>query len=432
MADDLESVFRREAGRCTATLIRVLGDVDLAEDAVAEAFAIAAQRWPVDGIPPNPGGWITTTARNRAIDRLRRESTRHARYVAADRLHNASMDNDPHPPDGGPDDELSRELGDLDAFVDVVADDQLRLMFLCCHPALHPDAQVALTLRLLGGLDTAEIARAFVVPEATMAQRMVRAKRKLRDNHAPYRIPRAAELPDRLGAVLAAIYLVFTEAHTATTGEQLSRVDLAGEALRLGHVVVDLMPDEPEALGLLALMLLTEARRPARLGADGTLIRLADQDRSLWDRRLIDEGHELVRTCLRRGQPGPYQLQAAIAAVHADAPTGAATDWAQIVTLYDHLYTLRPNPVVALNRAVALAELRGPDAGLAALGADLDARLGDYQPYHAARADLLARSGRTADALAAYDRALELTTNAAEAAFLIERRDLAAGDLRSG
>ena len=421
VAAELESVFRREAGRCTATLIRVLGDIDLAEDAVAEAFTVAAQRWPVDGIPPNPGGWITTTARNRAIDRLRRESTRHQRHLAADRLHPA-MESDPdHDSDG----RTEAELAELDALVDVVVDDQLRLMFLCCHPALHPDAQVALTLRLLGGLDTPEIARAFVIPEATLAQRIVRAKRKLRDNHAPYRIPREAELPDRLAAVLAAIYLIFTEAHTATTGPELVRPDLSAEAVRLGRVLAELMPDEPEVIGLLALMLLTEARRGARTGPDGALIRLADQDRSRWDRNLIAEGQALVRACLRRGQPGPYQVQAAIAAVHADATVGTATDWAQIVALYDHLYALRPNAVVALNRAVAVAELDGPDAGIDAVDR-LDAeRLADYQPYHAVRADLLVRAGRTAEAIESYDRALALTTNNAETAFLAARRDLA-------
>jgi RNA polymerase sigma-70 factor (ECF subfamily) len=418
MADDLDAVFRREAGRCTATLIRVLGDIDLAEDAVAEAFSIAAEQWPRHGVPPNPGGWITTTARNRAIDRMRRESTRMDRYMAGHRLHH-------HDDDSQPDD--AAELGDLDAFVDVVADDQVRLMFLCCHPALAADAQVALTLRLLGGLETPDIARAFLVPEATMAQRIVRAKRKLRDNHAPYRVPRAAELPERLHAVLAAVYLVYTAGHTASAGENLTRVDLSGEGIRLGRVLAGLMPDEPEAVGLLALMLLTEARRAARTGADGSMVRLADQDRTRWDRTLIDEGHQLVRACLRRDQPGPFQIQAAIAAVHADAPTAEATDWSQIVALYDQLHAMRPNVVVALNRAIAVAELHGPPEGVAALAA-LDAtQLDDYQPYHAARADLLARAGRRDDALAAYDRAIELSVNATEQRFLRHQRAACAG-----
>lgn len=414
MSDDLAAVFRRESGRCTATLIRILGDVDVAEDAVAEAFAIAAERWPVEGTPPNPGGWIVTTARNRAIDRLRRESTRDARHQAALHLHETDMD-----PDRNPD------LDGLDGFVDVVADDQLRLMFLCCHPALSPDAQVALTLRLLGGLDTSEIARSFVTPESTMAQRIVRAKRKLRDNNAPYRIPRPAELPDRLWPALAAIYLIFTEGHTATSGETLTRTDLSGEAIRLGQVLVDLMPDEPEAVGLLALMLLSDARRPARTAPDGMLIRLADQDRDLWDRELIARGHELVRACLRRNQPGPYQFQAAIAAVHADAPSHATTEWSQIVALYDQLQAQRPDPIVGLNRAIAIAEMHGPAAGLVELTALDTDRLADYQPYHAARADLLVRAGRRADAIEAYDHALKLTTNPAERDFLIRQRSLA-------
>lgn len=353
MAEDLAEIFRREAGRCAATLIRVLGDIDLAEDAVAEAFAIAAERWPADGVPPNPGGWITTTARNRAIDRLRRESTRDQRHLAARRLHTDDME-----PDFNPD------LVDLDDLVDVVADDQLRLMFLCCHPALAVDAQVALTLRLLGGLETAEIARAFLVPEATMAQRIVRAKRKLRANHAPYRVPRGDQLPERMHAVLAAIYLVYTEGHTATSDAGLTRVDLSTEAIRLGRVIADLMPDEPEAVGLLALMLLTEARRPARGTPDSSMVRLADQDRRRWDRDLIAEGHDLVRACLRRNAPGPFQIQAAIAAVHADAARADATDWSQIVALYDQLFAIRPNPVVALNRAVAMGELHGPAVGI--------------------------------------------------------------------
>src|SRR4051812_35458923 len=414
VADPLDEVFRREAGRCTATLIRVLGDIDLAEDAVAEAFAVAAEQWPMRGVPPNPGGWITTTARNRAIDRLRRESTLTDRHLAAHRLRTDDMEPEHHP-----------ELDDLDAFVDVVADDQLRLMFLCCHPALAADAQVALTLRLLGGLDTPEIARAFLVPEATLAQRIVRAKRKLRDNHASYRVPRAAELPDRLHAVLVTVYLIYTEGHTATAGDTLTRVDLSHEAIRLGRVLTELMPDEPEAIGLLALMLLTEARRPARIGADGSMIRLADQDRTKWDRALIAEGHALVRACLRRNQPGPFQIQAAIAAVHADAVVAADTDWSQIVALYDQLYAMRPNPVVAINRAIAIAELGGPSAGLDALEA-IDAlgadALDDYQPYHAARADLLARAGHTEAADHAYARAIELSANATERRFLEARR----------
>lgn len=421
MADDpLAAIFRREVGRCTATLVRILGDLDLAEDAVAEAFTVAAERWPTEGVPPNPGGWITTTARNRAIDRLRRESTRTGRHEAAHRLRHDDMTADTPDRSFDPAADANPDLDELDGFVDVVADDQLRLMFLCCHPALAADAQVALTLRLLGGLDTPEIARAFVVPEATLAQRIVRAKRKLRDNHAPYRVPRPAELPDRLHAVLAALSLIYTEGHTATTGDALARTDLSTEAIRLGRVLVGLMPDEPEARGLLALMLLTEARRPARTDPEGAMIRLADQDRSRWDRALIDEGHDLVRACLRRGQPGPFQIQAAIAAVHADAASAGDTDWGQIVALYDQLFERRPNAVVALNRAAAIAELDGPAAGLAALAAidDVADALDEYQPYHAARADLLARDGQADAAADAYARALALTTNPAERAFL--------------
>lgn len=414
MSDDLASIYRREVGRCTATLIRVLDDIDLAEDAVAEAFAIAAERWPVTGIPPNPGGWITTTARNRAIDRLRRESTRKDRHQAASRLQDDDME---------PDD--TRDLDALDDFVDVVADDQLRLMFLCCHPALAPDAQVALTLRLLGGLEVPEIARAFLIEEAAIAQRLVRAKRKLRDNHASYEVPRAAQLPDRLHVVLNAIALIFTEGHTASSGDELVRTDLSTEAIRLARVLVELMPDEPEAVGLLALTLLTDARRPARLAPDGSMVRLADQDRTRWDRALIADGHALVSACLRRNQPGPFQVQAAIAAVHAEAATADATDWSQIVALYDQLSALQPNPVVAVNRAVAVAELHDPAAALADLDALDSERLNAYQPYHATRADLLARAGRHADAVAAYDRALALTTNSVERRFLTEQRDRA-------
>ena len=426
VSEGLADIYRREVGRCTATLIRVLGDLDLAEDAVAEAFAVAAEKWPTTGVPPNPGGWITTTARNRAIDRLRRESTRDDRQLAAHRLATARGDGDPMDPDHDP------ELDHLDAFVDVVADDQLRLMFLCCHPALAPDAQVALTLRLLGGLEVPEIARAFLVPDATIAQRIVRAKRKLRDNHASYRIPDAAELPDRLPVVLNAISLIFTEGHTATSGDDLVRVDLSTEAIRLGRVLVELMPDEPEALGLLALMLLTDARRPARVAADGSMVRLADQDRSSWDADLIAEGRAVVRACVRRNQPGPFQIQAAIAAVHAAAPSAEATDWATIVAQYDLLHSLRPNAVVALNRAVAVAQADGPHAGLAALDAIDPTQVHAHQPFHATRADLLARSERWAEAIDAYDRALELTTNPVEHRFLAAQRSrlTAQGDRR--
>jgi RNA polymerase sigma-70 factor (ECF subfamily) len=406
--DTLGDVYRREVGRCVATLVRVLGDVDLAEDAVAEAFAIAAEKWPGTGVPPNPGGWITTTARNRAIDRLRRESTRDARHRASARLHGnePAMHDDPHERD---------DLGDID----VVPDDQLRLMFLCCHPALAPDVQVALTLRLLCGLETPEIARAFLVPEATMAQRIVRAKRKIRDTRMPYRIPAAAELPDRMPPVLAAIYLVFNEGHTASAGDDLVRTDLTSEAIRLARLLVELMPDEPEAQGLLALMLLTDARRPARLDADGSPVLLADQDRSRWDAELIAEGHAIVRALLRRNAPGPYQAQAAIAAVHAAAPAWDATDWSQIVQLYDLLYAMRPNDVVALNRAIAIAERDGPQAGLDALGTlDLDG----YRHLHVTRAVLLSRLGRDVEAADEFDRAIELTTNDLERADLARRR----------
>jgi RNA polymerase sigma-70 factor, ECF subfamily len=407
-ADDLAVIYRREVGRCVATLVRVLGDLDVAEEAVADAFALAAERWPDTGIPPNPGGWITTTARNRAIDRLRRESTRTQRHIAAHHLHETDQPMNPPNPDTG-------NLGN----VDVIADDQLRLMFLCCHPALAPDAQVVLTLRLLGGLETNEIAHAFLVPEATMAQRLVRAKRKIRDNNFSYRIPAAAELPSRLGPVLAAIYLIFNEGYTASSGPTLTRTDLSSEAVRLARVLVELMPDEPEAIGLLALMLLTDARRPARTNDEGELIALAEQNRDLWNRDLIIEGQNLVRQCLRRNRPDRYQYQAAIAAVHADAPDAPSTDRAQIVALYDQLYAVVPTDIVWMNRAIAVAERDGPQAGLDALATvNLDA----FHLFHATRAELHRRLDHHQEARAAYTLAIELATNDAERRYLTRRR----------
>ncbi|MET3422078.1 RNA polymerase sigma-70 factor (ECF subfamily) [Actinoplanes tereljensis] len=386
---EIERIFRAEYGRAVAVLIRYFGDIELAEEAVQEAFVAAVQRWPELGIPPSPAGWIITTARNRAIDHLRRESERPAREVTA-----------------SGDTTLAEE-----------PDDMLRLIFTCCHPALAPASRVALTLRLLGGLSTGEIARAFLVPEATMAQRISRAKAKIRDAGIPYRVPRDADLPDRLGAVLAVLYLIFNEGYAPSGGALVTRTEMTAEAIRLGRLVVVLMPDEPEARGLLALMLLIESRRAARVGADGDPVPLAAQDRGLWNRELIAEGQALVRGCLRRGRPGPYQIQAAINAVHADG----VTDWRQVLALYDQLFALTPTSVVALHRAVAVSEVEGPGPALQIVEG-LSSITG-HHVWHVVRAELLHRLGRRAEAAAGFRRAAELAGNAAERRFLLGRAD---------
>jgi RNA polymerase sigma-70 factor (ECF subfamily) len=383
----LDEIFRREYGRAVSVLVRSLGDIGLAEEVVQDAFVEAVRRWPADGVPPSPAGWLITTARNRAIDRLRRDATREERHRQALEL----LVSEP----GGENDEEG-----------VVRDDRLRLIFTCCHPALAMGVRVALTLRLLGGLTTAEVARAFLVPEATMAQRLVRAKTKIRDAGIPYRVPYEADLPARLRGVLAVVYLIFNEGYST-----VDRPELSAEAIRLGRVLAALMPDEPEVTGLLALMLLSESRRPARVTADGELVLLSDQDRGRWDRGMVEEGQALVRQCLRRGRPGPYQIQAAINAVHSDAPSTGETDWAQVVALYDQLMAVAPTPVVALNRAVAVAELRGPAEALAVVDA---LALDRYHLYHSVRGNLLRRLGRPDEAAAAYGTALRTATTDAD------------------
>jgi RNA polymerase sigma-70 factor (ECF subfamily) len=392
----VERVFREEYGRLIASLVRRFGDIDIAEEAAGEALVAALAKWPESGVPPNPGGWLTTTAGNRAIDRIRREKQRDAKHQAA----MMAYDDTPHEPTGP------------------VEDDRLRLLFTCCHPALAMEARVALTLRLLGGLTVPEIAQAFLVSETTMGQRITRAKKKIAAANVPYRVPETEDLPERLSGVLAVLFLVFNEGYLASGDGDPVRAELTGEAIRLARILRHLLPEEPEVMGLLGLMVLSEARREARV-RNGQLVRLDEQDRAGWDRALVAEGHDLVRECLAINRPGRYQILAAINAVHTDAPTAADTDWSQIVALYDQLTRIDPSPIVALNRAVAVAELAAPEGALA-----LSARLPltGYHAWHAARADLLRRLGRTAEAKEAYDAAAAATQNSAERAYLSRKR----------
>lgn len=404
MIDIQEAIIRahhQEWARVVASLARRFGDLDIAEEASAEAFATAVERWPADGVPPNPGGWLTTTATRKAVDRLRRESKRDEKQAEAHMLYG---DRSPEPPGA-------------------IEDDRLRLMFTCCHPALAMENRVALTLRMVGGLTVHEIANAFLVLESTMGQRITRAKAKIKAARIPYRVPSREDLPARLSGVLGVLFLIFNEGYLATSPDANPvRRDLTAEAIRLTRLVRNLLPDDGEVAGLLALMLLTEARRASRLSASGELVTLDKQDRSAWDATLIAEGHRLVRERLAAGTAaGRYQILAAINAVHTSAPNARDTDWSQVVALYDQLVLIDPSPIVALNRAIAVGELDGPEAALATID-PLEDRLANYHAYHATRAELFRRLGRVQDSRLAYDRAIALTGNIAEIAYLARRR----------